>query len=67
MDKVDKIRQKIERLIAEYDKWIEEQRVRREELASLKEDFIDTLSEEPDKSLEEEAEKCKNRTYESEN
>ena len=53
MDKVEKIRAEIERLMAEYDKWIEEQGVRRKELARLKEDFLDTFSEEPDKSLEE--------------
>ena len=60
MDKVEKIRAEIERLMAEYDKWIEEQGVRRKEWARLKEDVLDTVSEEPDKSLEEAAEEyCK--------
>ena len=57
MDKIARVRQKIERRINELDKDkyinIDAKACRVSELSSLKR-FLNTLSEEPDKSLEEE-------------
>ncbi len=66
MNKIEKIRAKIERRINELDKDkyinIDAKACRVSELSSLKR-FLDTLSEEPDKSLEEAARHSEILTY----